>query len=275
MLAIVTPVATEPLALAEVKRYIRQGGDEETEFTADDDLLEMLITAAREKAEASLRMFLAAATYDYTINATDAVIRLGYANIATVHGVTVHSDGGDTVAVGSGATGAPKTDILTPDGTLVYILSAVPIADSERVFLGGIRRSSPAEYTISGNQITFNAAFAADLAEGSGVSVVVDYEAATVVEAEGSLDTVVEYTARLKKDPAEIEITNASVDYYAVTVRFTSAAPTVPKMVKLAMLYLVAHYYENRELIITSGAVPQTTPESYQRIVHIYKRHRL
>ena len=184
MLSVVTAVATEPLTLAEVKDYLRLGGTGETVADEDDDLLGRLITAAREKAEASLRIFFAAATYDYVAHTQASLIRLGRIGIDSIASVTLHADEGD-----------------------------------------------------------------ATLSAGDWVE-------------------------RLKLDPPEIEL-KSNGDHYAVTVRFVTATWAIPQVVKLAMCYLIHHWYENREAWISTGAVPQTQPESYARIIHHYKRHRL
>lgn len=186
MLDVVTPPITEPVSLSEVKDYLRLGGSGEAAASEDDTLFTgLLIPAARAKAERSLRIFLAAATYDLTLQTGDSLIRLGRIGIESITSVTLHADDGDTV-----------------------------------------------------------------------------------------LDAA-DYVFRGKADPCEIEIVNG-VDHYAVTVRFVSATPAyVPRDVKLAICYLIHHWYENREAWISTGAVPQTQPESYTRIIHHHKRHRL
>jgi len=59
----------------------------------------------------------------------------------------------------------------------------------------------------------------------------------------------------------------------AIFVRFTcgSTAASIPEPLQNAMLMLVGHYYENRELIITTGAMPKELPMGYKALVAPYQ----
>jgi uncharacterized phiE125 gp8 family phage protein len=53
-------------------------------------------------------------------------------------------------------------------------------------------------------------------------------------------------------------------DVNGVNVRFVagfgSAGTTVPQPIRQAILMLVGHYYENREAILATGAMPKEVP---------------
>ena len=59
----------------------------------------------------------------------------------------------------------------------------------------------------------------------------------------------------------------------AIFVRFTcgGTAASVPEPLNNAMLMLIGHYYENRELIITTGAMPKELPMGYKALVAPYQ----
>lgn len=61
---LVTPPATEPLALADVKNYLRVDAD----ITQDDALINSLITAARQLIEKNLNRQIVTATWLWTID---------------------------------------------------------------------------------------------------------------------------------------------------------------------------------------------------------------
>lgn len=60
----------------------------------------------------------------------------------------------------------------------------------------------------------------------------------------------------------------------AVVITYTAgyaSTANIPQRYKQAILLLVGHWYENREMVMTSGAVPQTFPMAWDSIVHAAK----
>lgn len=60
----------------------------------------------------------------------------------------------------------------------------------------------------------------------------------------------------------------------AVVITYTAgyaSATNIPQRYKQAILLLVGHWYENREMVATSGAVPKSYPMAWDSIVYAAK----
>jgi uncharacterized phiE125 gp8 family phage protein len=60
----------------------------------------------------------------------------------------------------------------------------------------------------------------------------------------------------------------------AIRIRYVAGytnAAVVPQSLKLAMLLLIAHWYENREAVVTSGAVPKDVPFGVEALCMSYR----
>jgi uncharacterized phiE125 gp8 family phage protein len=75
---LVTPPVMEPVTLTEVKRYLR------IDFTDDDALLGILITAARQEVEQFLRRALITQTWDLILDWGPAWVELPYPPLQSV-----------------------------------------------------------------------------------------------------------------------------------------------------------------------------------------------
>lgn len=59
----------------------------------------------------------------------------------------------------------------------------------------------------------------------------------------------------------------------AITVGYGDASD-VPVLIKRALLILIAHLYENREMVMLTGAVPKELPMSYHSLLFPYRHKR-
>lgn len=72
------------------------------------------------------------------------------------------------------------------------------------------------------------------------------------------------------KDSASWPVITDPLEKGAVRIKFIcgyGAAAAVPEIYKQAMLLLIGHWYENRETIQVTGAVPKELPMAYQALI--------
>lgn len=105
------------------------------------------------------------------------------------------------------------------------------------------------------------------LQNGTGTAVEITYKLADGTEQTYS---AANYVVDTVSEPGRIRLVSTATwpgdELYplsAVTISFTAgygAAEDVPQIYKQAMLLLIGHWYENREQVTTTGAVPQEIP---------------
>lgn len=72
------------------------------------------------------------------------------------------------------------------------------------------------------------------------------------------------------KDSASWPAITNPLEKGAVRIRFIAGyglAVSVPEIYKQAMLLLIGHWYENREAIQVTGAVPKELPQAYEALI--------
>lgn len=72
------------------------------------------------------------------------------------------------------------------------------------------------------------------------------------------------------KDSASWPVMTNPLEKGAVRIKFVcgyGAAAAVPEIYKQAMLLLIGHWYENREAIQVTGAVPKEVPLAYEALI--------
>lgn len=72
------------------------------------------------------------------------------------------------------------------------------------------------------------------------------------------------------KDSASWPVITDPLEKGAVRIKFIcgyGAAAAVPEIYKQAMLLLIGHWYENRETIQVTGAVPKELPMAYESLI--------
>lgn len=111
-LQLITPPASEPLSLAEVKTFLR------IEHTADDALITRAIAAAREAAEQYLRCALLPQTWDYAVaNPYRCEVRLPFGPAQSVTSITVTDSEGNVSTLDSDVYS------LSVDGSMVLFVT--------------------------------------------------------------------------------------------------------------------------------------------------------
>jgi uncharacterized phiE125 gp8 family phage protein len=96
-LRLITPVATEPLTLAQAKLFLR------IEHTGDDATIASAINSARQFAEYYLRTMLLPQTWEYTVaNPCNARMKIPAGPIASITSITLTNEAGTSSAMSAG-----------------------------------------------------------------------------------------------------------------------------------------------------------------------------
>ena len=184
ILTLITGPGSEPVTVAEAKLHVRQDG------SADDALLDAMVVAAREMAEAITRRALISQTWEYRLDSWPAgdVLHLPLAPLQSVTSIKyVDEDGAEST--------------LSADDYVVDSYSEP----------GRVRLKASSSWPSTSLQVV-----------------------------------------------------------NGVVVRFVCGwanANAVPQTIKNAMLLMIGHWYENREMILTTGAMPKDIPFTVEALL--------
>ena len=303
-LALITPPVGEPVTLAEAKKHLR------ITHTDEDEHIHGLIMAARQYAEEYTHRVLMPQTWDWTLDKfpkefdvplppmidSPLIQSISYVDIDGVTQVLdnpnllVNGDfatdtgwtKGDGWSISGGSASCDGTQAstsnllysggLTYTAGLSYIITyevANLTAGTVRVFIGptsGVIRSANGVYTetiayVSGSSFLFTAS--ADFVGDIDNVIIREYP-----NPKYDIDVT---SVRGRIVPAYgLSWPDTRSQNNAVTVRLRAGYTIVPQPIKMAMLMLIGHLYENRETTI-SGTIISNTPLATDTLLNPYR----
>lgn len=127
VLKVKTAPAEEPVTLAEAKNHLRVDDG----LTADDSLIGVLITAARERVEALTNRAIIDTEFEYFLQEFPSAGHQHHG--ATIHGHHGHHDKGDVSSLESHLIHGQADDIVLPRSAPLISVSAVEYTDEDDV----------------------------------------------------------------------------------------------------------------------------------------------
>lgn len=237
-LTLITPAASEPISIADVKAHSR------IDIDADDGMVAGYITAARQKCESILNRALLTQTWRLALTRWpepgDNFIELPRPPLQSITAFTYADVGGATAPMSQSYNSAEGNYILDLESEpgrihLPYsgLWPATILAPGAPILITYKAGYPSFTGTMTGNGVTWN------WATGDKFSA---YMAGSFIQIAGLSSTV------LTVNTAGTQLTTTPRESSATPLAYTANA--VPHAIKQAILFTTAHFYENREMVV-------------------------